>query len=403
MQTHPSAGERIGLGITVLLTEAAIYLVVDDSMPKLGSWTVLGIIYLCSFMAALATLITSVISVSLNSVTAPEGKMSENRLLSVFFESDVDSNGFLDDHELAHALQRLMLEDKVLAKLRELIQGHVDAQDGHKGLSFACWFEIIGKFRQHEGFAAFHNPLIQLMLKIPMRRKHDSRLRHIRKGTNAQKVRRLTQKMTALAAAQRALNDPCDACESHRSTQAESKEPEQEATSQAAVRLHVALKDRAAAAPAVERSAQQQPEAESMQDLDRRLLFCSVDLDAPNDAPAELDAPHEAPADSAVPKVENDTAESAASEKGPDSKEYPGPDKQSSDVLTALGFRDLGDPTEHVAQNTGAMIDLVMSCILPLAYTISIVIEFTVIGADFQNADQGIGLVYHNDSLVLSD
>ena len=31
------------------------------------------------------------------------------------------------------------------------------------------------------------------------------------------------------------------------------------------------------------------------------------------------------------------------------------------------------------------------------------VIEFTVIGADFQNADQGIGLVYHNDSLVLSD
>ena len=50
----------------MLLTEAAIYLVVDDSMPKLGSWTVLGIIYLCSFMAALATLITSVISVSLN-------------------------------------------------------------------------------------------------------------------------------------------------------------------------------------------------------------------------------------------------------------------------------------------------------------------------------------------------
>ena len=91
--------------------------------------------------------------------------MSENRLLSVFFESDEDSNGFLDHDELVMALQRLVLEEKVLAKLRELIRAHKDAQDGdagtEKGLSFACWFEIIGKFRQHDGFTAFHNPLVQ--------------------------------------------------------------------------------------------------------------------------------------------------------------------------------------------------------------------------------------------------
>ena len=35
--------------------------------------------------------------------------------------------------------------------------------------------------------------------------------------------------------------------------------------------------------------------------------------------------------------------------------------------------------------------------------TVCIAAGSRVIGADFQNADPGIGLVYHNDSLVLSD
>ena len=76
--------------------------------------------------------------------------------------------------------------------------------------------------------------------------------------------------------------------------------------------------------------------------------------------------------------------------------------KEHSDVLAALGFRELGDPTELVARNTGALIDFVMSCILPLAYTISIVWELMLIEADFESVDQDIGLIYHNESLVLA-
>ena len=43
-----------------------------------------------------------------------------------------------------------------------------------------------------------------------------------------------------------------------------------------------------------------------------------------------------------------------------------------------------------------------MSCILPLAYTISIVWELMLIEADFESVDQDIGLIYHNESLVLA-
>ena len=104
---------------------------------------------------------------------------------------------------------------------------------------------------------------------------------------------------------------------------------------------------------------EQQPAAGSIEDLDRRLQSC-------------LDAPHDAPADSAGPKGEEDEQVADPAATGIYSKEH-------SDVLAALGFRELGDPTELVARNTGALIDFVMSCILPLAYTISIVWELMLI------------------------
>ena len=39
---NPDSGERVGLGITTLLTVVAIFFVAHDAIPKVGHWTMLS-------------------------------------------------------------------------------------------------------------------------------------------------------------------------------------------------------------------------------------------------------------------------------------------------------------------------------------------------------------------------
>ena len=90
--TNPKSGERIGLGMTVMLTTAVIYLVASEVLPKTGDWTVVSLVYLVSLVASLLTMGVSMFSVSLYSVHPPEGALTEKNLLKVFVESDKDAN-----------------------------------------------------------------------------------------------------------------------------------------------------------------------------------------------------------------------------------------------------------------------------------------------------------------------
>ena len=78
---NPNSGERVGLCVAVLLTDAAIYLVAEESMPKIGHWTVISMMYISSFVIALITMVISVISVSLYNVKASEVRSSCVRVL----------------------------------------------------------------------------------------------------------------------------------------------------------------------------------------------------------------------------------------------------------------------------------------------------------------------------------
>merc|ERR1712196_571919 len=74
---NPNAGERIGLGITVMLTNAAIYLVASDEVPHIGDWTLITRAYMSALICSILTLVTSIISVSLYNVKESTGAMSE--------------------------------------------------------------------------------------------------------------------------------------------------------------------------------------------------------------------------------------------------------------------------------------------------------------------------------------
>ena len=48
--TNPHAGERIGLGISVMLVTGVLYLVAVDVLPKSGHWNIIS--KLCAFVRA---------------------------------------------------------------------------------------------------------------------------------------------------------------------------------------------------------------------------------------------------------------------------------------------------------------------------------------------------------------
>ena len=143
---NPAAGERIGLGITVVLTIVAILWIAVDLLPKNNRLTLLQKVYLSSFGASLLTLLVSVVTVSLSLVTSEDsGLRSRNRLLEVFHEADKDDDGMLDSHELRRAIRSLGLSDTETRNVLKLC--------GSGLISFDLWDAIVDKIRTENVFA----------------------------------------------------------------------------------------------------------------------------------------------------------------------------------------------------------------------------------------------------------
>ena len=166
---NPAAGERIGLGITVVLTIVAILWIVVDILPKNNVVTFLQKIYLSSFATALLTLMVSIVTVSLCLVTSEDNGMKSRRtLLDAFFSADEDNDGVLDQHELRKAVRSLGLSDKEMKQVLRLC--------GRDPVPFDVWDAVVDKICQANVFATSHNFLIGGLLKHFIDRKHRRRV-----------------------------------------------------------------------------------------------------------------------------------------------------------------------------------------------------------------------------------
>ena len=150
---NPDSGERIGLGITVMLTNAAIYIVAFEVLPKSSEDTAITLIHIISFSFSLATLAVSVVSVSLYSVKTSEGVMSEQELLMAFVRADADHSGALDKEEVEEAVIKLGLPPDINEKLREKL-ALLESQ-----ITLPIWYDLVGQIYQTDGVAAYHSPL----------------------------------------------------------------------------------------------------------------------------------------------------------------------------------------------------------------------------------------------------
>ena len=156
---NPDSGERIGLGITVMLTNAAIYIVAFEVLPKSSEDTAITMIHIISFIFSLATLAVSVVSVSLYSVKTSTGVMSEQELLMAFVRADGDHSGSLDKDEIEQAVAKLGLPPVVNERLRAALD-EVDA-----AITLPIWYDMVGELYKTDGVAAFHSPIIGCFLR----------------------------------------------------------------------------------------------------------------------------------------------------------------------------------------------------------------------------------------------
>ena len=169
--TNPSAGERIGLGITVILVIGVIYTVADALMPKSNVWTLISIMYIWSTAAATITLLSSILAVSLTNISSSVNQMSEARLLAIFIEVDEDASGALDANELTRAIKLTGLQDKKLEQFNNVIK---DKTGGADTITFPQWFEIVQEVSVSDGLSAYHNFVVWGLVKVLLlfERKH---------------------------------------------------------------------------------------------------------------------------------------------------------------------------------------------------------------------------------------
>ena len=175
---NPQSGERISLGITCLLTSAAIYIVAFEVLPKTGTMTIISMLHVISFSFSWATLAVSVLSVSLYGVKTSTGVMSEHELVSAFVKADHDHSGVLDKKEVEEAVKKLGLPSAKFFKLRKKL----DSLHG-ASVTLPVWYDLVGDIYQTDGLAAYHSPIIGIMLapfvKLERKRRKDFVLRRV--------------------------------------------------------------------------------------------------------------------------------------------------------------------------------------------------------------------------------
>jgi len=201
---NPDSGERIGLGITVMLTNAAIYIVAFEVLPKSGQMTTITLIHLISFIFSLLTLAVSIVSVSLYSVKTSSGVMSEHELLMAFVRADADGSGSLDRAEVHEAVKKLGLREDVTAKLQRQMDKATSA-DG--SVTLPVWYDLVGKIYQTDGIAAYHSPVVATCLGPFVRRERRERKSIVLRRVKAAIERRELAE-TVLGSSDSAAKDP---------------------------------------------------------------------------------------------------------------------------------------------------------------------------------------------------
>ena len=175
---NPGSGERISLGVTVMLTNAAIYIVAFQVLPKGSDWSALTYVHIVSFIFALMTLVVSLMSVSLYCVKPAHG-CRESELLHSFVQADKDGSGDIDKDELKDVVDDLGLSPTSRVQLFLSLQ-----KTESKALDLDQWYDVVAQIYDQSHLAAYHSWLYVRLL-VPLihrerKRRKESVLRHIR-------------------------------------------------------------------------------------------------------------------------------------------------------------------------------------------------------------------------------
>ena len=175
---NPGSGERISLGVTVMLTNAAIYIVAFQVLPKGSDWSALTYVHIVSFIFALMTLVVSLMSVSLYCVKPAHG-CRESELLHSFIQADKDGSGDIDKDELKDVVDDLGLSPTSRVQLFLSLQ-----KTESKALDLDKWYDVVAQIYDQSHLAAYHSWLYVRLL-VPLihrerKRRKESILRRIR-------------------------------------------------------------------------------------------------------------------------------------------------------------------------------------------------------------------------------
>jgi hypothetical protein len=149
--------------------------------------TIISMLHVISFSFSWATLAVSVLSVSLYGVKTSTGVMSEHELVSAFVKADHDHSGVLDKKEVEEAVKKLGLPSAKFFKLRKKL----DSLHG-QNITLPVWYDLVGDIYQTDGLAAYHSPIIGIMLapfvKLERRRRKDFVLRRVQAAIDRKDV-----------------------------------------------------------------------------------------------------------------------------------------------------------------------------------------------------------------------
>ena len=149
--------------------------------------TIISMLHVISFSFSWATLAVSVLSVSLYGVKTSTGVMSEHELVSAFVKADNDHSGVLDKKEVEEAVKKLGLPSAKFFKLRKKL----DSLHG-QSITLPVWYDLVGDIYQTDGLAAYHSPIIGIMLapfvKLERKRRKDFVLRRVQAAIDRKDV-----------------------------------------------------------------------------------------------------------------------------------------------------------------------------------------------------------------------
>jgi hypothetical protein len=328
--TNPASGERLGLGITVMLTNAAIYIVAFEIIPKGAAWTTITRLHIVSFCYALATLAISLASISLYCVQSSDA--SEGQLLNAFVAADVDGSGDIDKVELEALLLGIGLAPATKRRLVATLEKY-----GTSRISLAAWFDVVDEVYMHAELSSFHSWILGRALMPLIRRE------------------RLKRKASVLARIGSVLEQHVARMQRMDTTKTQNASPA----------------DRRLGGDDVHGSSGVAGGAS-----DESYAACGFHFGEPDCGDDAVARARDAVADDAVDVGSNDLSQCAYLFEGRPAPSPADPARESmaAAITDSTLEDDVQDPTEYVARHVAGYIDKVAAVLLPLSYLIFILV-----------------------------